>query len=103
MLTGLALAVGGELAWSDVVETEVVMRAYGDDEIERYVASGRPLDKAGAYGIQDTDFRPVERIEGCYTNVVGLPLCEVRRVLTGHEAPCQCSRWALGSTSQRPT
>ena len=63
------------------------MRAYADDEIERYVASGRPLDKAGAYGIQDDGFQPVARIEGCYTNVVGLPLCEVRRALAGSQAP----------------
>jgi hypothetical protein len=58
------------------------MRSYSDDEIERYVATGRPLDKAGAYAIQDPDFRPVARIVGCYPNVVGLPLCETRRALT---------------------
>jgi MAF protein len=81
VLSGLALAVRGTVAWSSVVETTVWMRAYRDDEIARYVASGRPLDKAGGYGIQDADFRPVERIDGCYANVVGLPLCEVRRAL----------------------
>ena len=64
-----------------MVETAVWMRAYGADEVERYVRSGRPLDRAGAYGIQDADFRPVDRVEGCFANVVGLPLCEVRRVL----------------------
>ena len=82
VLTGVALAVAGEIAWTGVVETTVRMRAYGADEVDRYVRSGRPLDKAGAYGIQDADFRPVERIEGCFANVVGLPLCEVRRALT---------------------
>jgi septum formation protein len=82
VLTGLALAQDDRIVWSSVVQTTVWMRAYGDDEIERYVASGRPLDKAGAYGIQDGGFQPVARIEGCYTNVVGLPLCEVRRALT---------------------
>ena len=81
VLTGVALAVAGEIAWSGVVETTVWMRQYGADEVERYVRSGSPLDKAGAYGIQDTDFRPVERIDGCLTNVVGLPLCEVGRAL----------------------
>jgi septum formation protein len=81
VLTGLALALGDRIAWSSVVETTVWMRPYGDDEIARYIASGRPLDKAGAYGIQDAEFQPVARIDGCYTNVVGLPLCEVRRAL----------------------
>ena len=81
VLTGVALAVAGEVAWSGLVETRVSMRAYGADEVERYVRSGRPLDKAGGYGIQDADFRPVDRIEGCFANVVGLPLCEVRRAL----------------------
>jgi septum formation protein len=109
VLTGLALARNGEIVWSSVVETVVWMRAYSPDEVERYIASGSPLDKAGAYGIQDADFRPVDRIEGCYTNVVGLPLCEVSRALSavaGRPSTsdgCQCDRWALGSTSQRPT
>lgn len=82
VLTGVALAADGQIAWSTVVETTVWMRAYGADEVERYVRSGKPLDKAGAYGIQDADFHPVERIEGCFSNVVGLPICEVRRALT---------------------
>jgi len=106
VLTGVALATQAGPVWSSLIETMVWMRPYGSDEVERYVASGRPLDKAGAYGIQDADFRPVERIDGCYTNVVGLPLCEVQRALSGNPAAeivCQCERWALGSTSQRPT
>lgn len=87
VLTGVALAAGGKIVWSSVVKTTVRMRAYSADEVERYVQSGRPLDKAGAYGIQDADFRPVAGIEGCFTNVVGLPLCEVRRALAalGHD------------------
>ena len=54
--------------------TEVTMREYGDDEIEVSIARGYPLDKAGAYGIQDELLRPVERFEGCYCNVIGLSL-----------------------------
>ena len=57
-----------------VTTTLVWMRDYADEEIDRYVATGRPLDKAGGYAIQDPEFRPVARIEGCYPNVVGLPL-----------------------------
>ncbi|HEY5638452.1 MAG TPA: Maf family protein [Dehalococcoidia bacterium] len=54
--------------------TEVTMREYADDEIEASVARADPLDKAGAYGIQDELLRPVARYEGCYCNVVGLSL-----------------------------
>ncbi len=108
VLTGLALAVGDTVAWTSVVETAVLMRSYGDDEVDAYIASGLPFDRAGAYGIQDAEFRPVAQIDGCYTNVVGLPLCEVERAFSaiGYSAPlqpAQCERWALDSTSQRPT
>ncbi|HLG75866.1 MAG TPA: Maf family protein [Ktedonobacteraceae bacterium] len=57
--------------------TPVLMRNYSDDEIAAYVASGDPLDKAGAYGIQNPSFQPTRRIGGCYFNVVGLPICTV--------------------------
>ena len=81
VLTGVALTVRGQLAWTSVVETTVWMRSYTLQEMARYVASGLPLDKAGGYGIQDGKFKPVERIDGCYSNVVGLPLCEVGQAL----------------------
>ena len=58
--------------------TAVTMRDYSDAELEAYVRSGDPLDKAGAYAIQNEAFRPVARIEGSYSNVVGLPLDELR-------------------------
>lgn len=61
--------------------TNVVMRPYTDDEIAAYIATGDPMDKAGAYAIQHPEFRPVERIEGCYTGVMGFPLCDVAEVL----------------------
>lgn len=54
--------------------THVWMRDYSETEIDDYVTSGDPLDKAGAYAIQHTDFRPAARIEGCFTGVMGLPL-----------------------------
>ena len=54
--------------------TQVWFRDLSDREIESYVATGEPLDKAGAYGIQERGALLVERIEGCYSNVVGLPL-----------------------------
>ena len=55
--------------------TPVRMRSYSEEEIASYIASGDPMDKAGAYGIQHPNFQPTQRIDGCYLNVVGLPLC----------------------------
>lgn len=62
-------------------KTVVWMREYSDLEIDAYVASGDPLDKAGAYAIQNADFMPVERVEGCYASVMGMPLCHMVRSL----------------------
>ncbi len=67
--------------YSDYVQTRVFMRDYADTEIEAYIASGDPFDKAGGYAIQHNGFMPVSYIEGCYNNVVGLPLCAVKRGL----------------------
>jgi len=64
-----------------VATTTVRMRDYTDAELAAYVASGDPLDKAGAYAIQHPTFRPVASWEGCYANVMGLPLCHVVRAL----------------------
>jgi MAF protein len=78
--SGVALLATGD-SFAETITTAVRMRGYSDSEIDAYVTGGRPLDKAGAYAIQDQDFGPVERIEGCYLNVVGLPLCSVSRGL----------------------
>lgn len=59
------------------VRTRVWMADFGKEALAAYVATGEPLDKAGAYGIQEQAAFLVERIEGSYTNVVGLPLCEI--------------------------
>lgn len=61
--------------------TTVTMRNYGDAEIDAYVASGDPLDKAGAYGIQARDFDPVASLDGCYAGVMGLPLADLADLL----------------------
>ena len=57
------------------------MRKYSDTEIDEYIATGDPMDKAGGYAIQNEVFQPVERVEGCYTSVVGLPLCALSNIL----------------------
>jgi septum formation protein len=64
-----------------VSTTDVTMRDYGEAEIERYVASGDPLDKAGAYAIQNATFRPVAILDGCFTGVMGLSLCRLSQAL----------------------
>jgi septum formation protein len=66
---------------SEVCSTNVYMRNYSDEEVLDYVASGDPMDKAGAYAIQHRGFDPVERLEGCFTNVMGLPLCYLYRAM----------------------
>ncbi|MEA2068380.1 MAG: Maf family protein [Verrucomicrobiota bacterium] len=63
------------------VSTEVVFRTLEPAEIEAYIASGCPMDKAGAYAIQGGAAHMVRAINGSYTNVVGLPLCELHEML----------------------
>jgi septum formation protein len=60
--------------FTQLKHTIVTMRPYSDAEIKAYIASGDPMDKAGAYAIQNHTFAPVAKISGCYANVVGLPL-----------------------------
>jgi len=66
---------------TDVAETQIQMRPYTDREIDAYVASGDPMDKAGAYAIQNRTFHPVAQVDGCYASVMGLPLCHLTRCL----------------------
>jgi septum formation protein len=80
--TGVALAGDDpETIVSATSETRVLMREFGDAEIAAYLATGDPLDKAGAYSIQHPDFSPVERFMGCHLGVIGLPVCLVGALL----------------------
>ena len=78
--TGIAIRKGDSLV-TDLCTTRVQMRSYTDAEITSYIATGDPLDKAGAYAIQHPEFHPVENLEGCYASVMGLPLCHMLRSL----------------------
>lgn len=71
----------GEQRHTETVCTTVRMRDYTDAEIEAYIATGDPFDKAGSYAIQHEGFHPVHEIDGSYTTVVGLPEDEVRAAL----------------------
>jgi septum formation protein len=78
VFTGVALVrPGGEPAERVVVGTPVVFRALTRGEIDAYIATGEPFDRAGAYAIQGEGAHLVERVEGSYTSVIGLPLPEV--------------------------
>lgn len=75
VLTGIALISTPDLREVTHVETtKVTFAELSEEEIENYLASGEPFDKAGAYGIQGLAGKYVTRIEGCYFNVMGLPL-----------------------------
>jgi septum formation protein len=80
VMTGVAVVTGGQV-YSDLAVTTVRMRAYGASAIDRYLASGEPLGKAGAYAIQGLGALLVEGITGCYANVVGLPLVTLDKLL----------------------
>lgn len=80
VLTGICLLSGEKLVL-DLARTKVRFSPLSAREIRDYVASGEPMDKAGAYAIQGLASRFVERIEGCYFNVVGLPVSLVYRRL----------------------
>lgn len=82
VMTGLAL-IDAETGWTrtDLAVTGVWFRELSASEISSYVLTGEPRDKAGGYGIQDKGALLVERIEGCYFNVVGLPLSLLGQML----------------------
>jgi len=71
-----------EKAQREAVQTAVKMRTLSQDEMRWYIGTGEPFDKAGAYGIQGIGSFMIESIRGSYTNVVGLPLCELIQMLT---------------------
>ncbi len=85
--TGVTLVAAwqeDETSWKEhtfVDAARVHMRSYTDAEIEAYLASGDPFDKAGAYAIQHPDFRPVDAVDGCWATVMGLPVARVLDLL----------------------
>lgn len=81
VMTGLTVLRGNQIhSYTEV--TDVYFRALSAQEISDYIASGDPMDKAGAYGIQNGAALFVEKIDGDYYNVVGLPVCRLHQMLT---------------------
>ncbi|HLI64530.1 MAG TPA: Maf family protein [Terriglobales bacterium] len=80
VITGICLAASG-FERTEAEITQVRFSRLSDEEIAAYVATGEPMDKAGGYAIQGIASRWVERIEGCYFNVVGLPVPRLYRLL----------------------
>ncbi len=76
-----------DISQQQVVKTQVTFRTLSDSEIEAYWATGEPQDKAGSYGIQGLAAIFVKSINGSYSNVVGLPLCETAELLKQFEIP----------------
>ncbi|WP_353070367.1 Maf family protein [Tunturibacter empetritectus] len=85
VLTGIA-AITAKKTVRDLDITQVTFNVITDSEIGRYISSGEPLDKAGAYAIQGYAARWIPRIEGCYFNVVGLPIARTITLLAQAES-----------------
>jgi len=86
--TGVALLrLSDGLLLKELSVTDVPMRDYSDEEINAYIQTGDPLDKAGAYAIQHPRFKPVASMSGCYAGVMGLPMCHVVRMLRKMDVP----------------
>ena len=110
VITGVALVDSDSgREWVASCTTSVMMRFYSDQEIAAYTATSGPLDKAGSYGIQDETFGPVASVDGCYTNVMGLPLCVAADLLERAGSPVspsgslsiteRCSKCMLGAAA----
>jgi len=75
------LNVSRGVTYRDVAETKVFIKDLTDEEIRRYIRTSEPLDKAGSYAVQGKGGYMVKEIKGSYSNVVGLPICEITEVL----------------------
>ncbi len=75
------LNISKQIVYQDVAETKVFIKDLTDEEIEKYIKTSEPLDKAGSYAVQGRGGYMVKEIKGSYSNVVGLPICEITEVL----------------------
>lgn len=89
----------GEMV-TDVDSAEVYMRPYSDTEIEAYIATGDPMDKAGAYAIQHPVFTPAAKLEGCYLTVMGLSVCRLMGLLAQFSIVVSVNKYEIQQTHQ---
>lgn len=80
VLTAIAIRTADYIV-QDLCCSPVIMRDYLDEEMDAYIASGDPMDKAGAYAIQNNAFHPASGFNGCFASVMGMPLCHLERTL----------------------
>jgi MAF protein len=99
--TGMAIFdAGSSYEILDTHSAQVKMRDYTDREMAAYIASGDPLDKAGAYAIQNHKFRPVKALDGCYLGVMGLSICHLLQLFDQLEIAFRANILALGAAHQ---
>ncbi|MEJ2751029.1 MAG: Maf family protein [Anaerolineae bacterium] len=94
----LDLATGQEV--SGVNSSVVTMRHYSGAEMDAYIATGDPLDKAGAYAIQARDFSPVALLDGCFTGVMGLSICHLLMLVSQLGVPMRADLTAVATAHQ---
>ena len=88
VITGIAVVDPDTLkVYSDFEVTKVTMKKLTDEQISDYIATGKPMDKAGAYGIQELGDPFIENIEGDYDNVVGLPVGKLKELISNFQCP----------------
>lgn len=99
VISGLIVrTLNDEKILQDICRSRVQMRHYSNEEIRAYIQTGDPMDKAGAYAVQHKGFHPVVNYQGCFANVMGLPLCHLVRTLAKCEIqpvidlPATCQR-----------
>ncbi len=82
VISGIAVKEVGGATLMEAVTSRVHFKDMSNDEIKEYIATGEPMDKAGAYAVQGIGAKFVEKVEGCYHNVVGLPLLQLTKMLS---------------------
>lgn len=79
VITGYAIAINGKIVVQNKTVTNLTLKRMSSNEIENYIATGSPFDKAGGYGIQDIEYIKTDKIDGSFANVMGLPIEDLKQ------------------------
>ena len=79
VITGYAIAINGKIVAQNKTVTNLTLKRMSSNEIENYIATGSPFDKAGGYGIQDIEYIKTDKIDGSFANVMGLPIEDLKQ------------------------